>query len=475
MQQWIRDELNGINLGDKRLNIRCHDLMDSLAAEPDKSIPASLGGWSETKAAYRFFDNDKISGDKILTPHINATVSRIQTQREVLMIQDSTELDFTSHKDIEGLGVLGSSIPGYKSVRRGFMMHPTIAVTAKGLNLGVVHNEVLKRETFETVSHKKRSIESKQSMCWLNSFRHTKKLATEIPSTQFINIADRECDIYEYFVEYDRAIPNANFIVRSTHNRSTSDTLKVWDMVRTCSVIANIEFELPRGRGRNTRLVKQEIKISEVELISPKRFSPKLPNVKIYAVLASEIGNQYSTIPKSGERKRVSTKSANDKIEWLLLTTLPVNSKQDALTIIEYYLRRWQIELYFKILKSGCTIEYLQLGSYNRLVSCIAIYMIIAWRIQYITMLSRTAPDEPCNIAFNLSEWEAVYRILHRNKPPERMPTIYEMVRMIAQLGGFLGRKHDKEPGLKTIWIGMQKAKDYALAWEIFNQTNTCG
>ena len=116
------------------------------------------------------------------------------------------------------------------------------------------------------------------------------------------------------------------------------------------------------------------------------------------------------------------------------------------------------------------------MGSYGKLKACIAIYMIIAWRIQYITMLSRRSPEDPCNTIFSKSEWESVYRILHKNKPPEKIPTMHEMVRMIAKLGGFLGRKHDGEPGLKTIWIGMQKAKDYALAWEIFNlQDNTCG
>ncbi len=461
MQEWVINELKGINFGDKRLNARCHHLLDGLASAPDKSIPTTLDSWSESKAAYRFFSNEKVNEEKILEPHIEATIKRVKQEKIVLMLQDTTEVDCTDHQGIDDLGFIGNkTTQDYHRERRGFFIHPTIAVTPDRLNLGIIDNIMWKRDAIGIgVDRKKKEIKDKESYNWLRSFQKVKKLAKEIPNTEFINIGDRECDIYEYFIEYDATIPNANFIVRSVQNRVTNNMQKLWDRARESNIITNIKFELPRDRGRKARIVEQEIRVVEVEMISPKRYTPKLPNVKLFAILASEVGT-----------------TDKNKIEWLLLTTLQVTSIQDALNVIEYYLCRWQIELYFKTLKSGCKIEDLQLKNYSKLKSCIAIYMIIAWRIQCITMLRRRNPNSLCNNVFSKSEWEAVYRILHKNKPPERIPTMHEMIRMIAQLGGFLGRKHDGEPGLKTIWIGMQKAKDYALAWEIFNlQANTCG
>jgi hypothetical protein len=133
--------------------------------------------------------------------------------------------------------------------------------------------------------------------------------------------------------------------------------------------------------------------------------------------------------------------------------------------------------LYFKILKSGCNIEQMQLENYKRIKAALAIYMIIAWRIQYITMIARVIPNKCCDLLFSQSEWQSVYMVINKGAPPLlQAPTMYQMIRMIAKLGGFLGRKSDGEPGIKTIWIGWQKMKDYAMAWEIFNlQTKTCG
>lgn len=226
--------------------------------------------------------------------------------------------------------------------------------------------------------------EEKESYNWLKSFKKTKELAGKVSGTNFINIADRESDIYEYFLEYDPALPNANFITRSAQNRKTTKLLKLWEQVASSDCLATIEFQLPRGRRREERLATQEVRALKFELVCPKRYSPKLANVKLFAVLASEI-NVGDT----------------DKIEWLLLTTIPINSAEDALRIVEYYLCRWQIELYFKTLKSGCKIEDIQLESYSKLKSCLAMYMIVAWR-----MFARSQAEMPCDLVFSRSEWE---------------------------------------------------------------------
>lgn len=457
MEAWVIKELNTVKLGDERLNKRFINILDGLYCAPDKSIPMAFESWGETKAAYRFFENEKVDEEKILAPHIASTLARIKNQETVLLLQDTTEIDYTNHHNVSDLGYIGES---KHTARHGFFLHPTLAVTPNRVNLGVVDSIMWKREELGTRGKAKTTkIEEKESYNWLKSFKRTKEIAVQIPETNFINIADRESDIYEYFLEYDATIQNANFITRSVQNRKTTETMKLWEQVKSSDCLGRIEFKLPRGRGREERLITQEIRAMEVELVCPKRHTPKLANVKLFAVLATEINVD-----------------SHDKIEWLLLTTIRLNSAAEALKIVEYYLCRWQIELYFKTLKSGCKIEDVQLEGYTKLKSCLAMYMIVAWRIQHITMLARSYPEESCELVFSLSEWQSVYMIINKGKAPNQVPTIYQMLRMVAQLGGFLGRKHDGEPGLKTIWLGMQKMKDYALAWEIFNsQANSCG
>ena len=457
MENWIVNELKTVQLGDKRLNNRFGNILDGLFCTPDKSIPMAFESWSETKAVYRFFENEKVNEDKILAPHIAATLARLKHEETVLLLQDTSEIDYTKHASVADLGYIGES---KHTARHGFFLHPTIAVTPSRVNLGLVDNIMWKREEIGTRNKAKvTKIENKESYNWLKSFKRTKEIAAQIPGTNFINIADRESDIYEYFLEYDASIPNANFITRSVQNRNTTEALNLWEQVKSSDCLTTIEFKLPRGRGREERLVTQEVRAMEVELVCPKRYTPKLASVKLFAVLATEINIVDE-----------------DKIEWLLLTTIPIDSAEKALKIIEYYLCRWQIELYFKTLKSGCKIEEIQLESYSKLKSCLAVYMIVAWRIQYITMLARVYSEHSCEIIFSSAEWQSVSLIINKGKKLAQPPTIHQMLRMIASLGGFLGRKRDGEPGLKTIWLGMQKMKDYALAWEIFNsQVNSYG
>jgi hypothetical protein len=172
--------------------------------------------------------------------------------------------------------------------------------------------------------------------------------------------------------------------------------------------------------------------------------------VEITAILASE------PHPPAGEAP----------VEWLLLTNLPADTPEQALEKLQWYLCRWQIEVYFRILKSGCRIEKLQLETLQRLEPVLAFYMIVAWRVLFLTMLGRACPQMPCDLVFDTAEWQAVYIVTERKPPPDTPPTLNQMVRMVAGLGGFLGRKSDGFPGPQTLWIGLQRAADFVLAME---------
>jgi hypothetical protein len=194
--------------------------------------------------------------------------------------------------------------------------------------------------------------------------------------------------------------------------------------------------------------VHQQLKTVRVTLKAPYRPDRVLPDVAVTAILATEID------PPAGE----------DAVEWLLLTNLPVANAEQAIEKLQWYLCRWQIEIFFRILKSGCRIEELQLEKLERLEPALAFYMIIAWRVLFLTMLGRACPEMPCDVVFDAAEWQAVYLVTQRQPPPDTPPPLDRMVRMVAGLGGFLDRKCDGFPGPQTLWIGLQRAADFVLA-----------
>ena len=178
----------------------------------------------------------------------------------------------------------------------------------------------------------------------------------------------------------------------------------------------------------------------------------KLPDIYVNAILVKE------EHPPAGE----------EPIEWLLLTSLPIETFAEVKKVLEYYCCRWEIEIYFRTLKSGCKIEDLQFERQDRFEVCLAMYMIVAWRVLYLLMLGRECPKMRCDEILSASEWKSVYMIVKAKKAPATPPMLTDMVKMIAELGGYLNRKGDGDPGPQTMWIGLQRMRDFAAAWSAF-------
>lgn len=454
--EWIATEIAKVDFGDKRLNKRLGNILERLSSKPTCSIPASCSGWHETKAAYRFFDNPEVTSDVILESHKLASIERIKLENIVLLIQDSSEIDYTGHEAKSGLGVLNS--PN----RKGFFLHPLIAVTPERVCLGVVDCQEMIRTKLigrNTTDYMRKPIEEKESYRWLKGYRVSNDISSCAPNTLIVNICDREGDIYEFFDESPacRDIHNkAEWIVRAAQNRSlvTEDNRsknKLFDFMKTAPLIGDISFEMPSAKGRKSRKVTQQIRAAEVLLKAPK--GKKLQNLKVRAVYCHE----------------KNTPKGEEPINWLLLTSLQLDDSQRVLDVINWYLCRWQIEIYFKVLKSGCKIEELQLETMDRLLPCLALYMIIAWRVMYVAMLGRSCPAMSCDILFEEREWKSVYAVSYKKPPPSKPPSLNDMVRLIAKLGGHLGRKRDGYPGAQTIWIGLQRVRDFVLAWDVYH------
>jgi len=440
-------ELASIDLGDKRLNRRAGKVLETLGEKPTASIPAACGGWGETRAAYRLFDQAKVTAEAVLAPHIVCTEERLRAHPRVLCIQDTTELDYTNKKGIADLGVLN-----YES-RWGMYLHPTLAVTPERVPLGLLDWHTWVREPGSLGQEKdpNRPLEEKESVRWVDGFARVNELAERLSETRLTYLADREGDIYDLFVEAPCPEFGADWLVRTQHqDRLLADGRKLRAAVDAAPVLAEITFDKPASNARPARPVEQQIKVVRVTLEAPWRRDRTLSEVIVTALLATEVH------PPAGE----------DPLDWLLLTNLCVETAEQAIEKLAWYLCRWQIEIFFKVLKSGCRIEELQLETRERLEPALAFYTIIAWRVLYLTMLGRECPELPCNAVFADEEWRAVYLVTQRKPPPDEPPSLDTMVRMVASLGGFLNRKNDGFPGPKTLWIGLQRAADFVLALE---------
>ena len=430
---WAAQEFEGLELGDARRTQRLIKLVDDLSAQPTGSIPLACGGWPETKAAYRLLDNPAVEWREILEVHTTRTVERMAGQPVVLCIQDTTELDFTSQPGIAGLGRLS-----YEA-QHGMYVHPTLAVTPAGVALGVLDAWMWARKP-------KDQPDIKESTRWVEGYGIVADLAETVPDTRLVYVADREGDIRALIDVAARRGTPADWLIRSKHHRKTTTGAKLWDRLAQSAPLGEVEFTLPAAPDRPARLVRQTLYRQVVTL--PAHHGQ--PAVTVTAILARE------EQPPAGQTA----------IEWRLLTNRTAETLEAVVELIDWYRRRWLVEIFFRIWKSGCRVEALQLGTLERLERALVIDLIIAWRILHLVTWGRDCPNLPCDVVFDPEEWQAAWIVAHRCPPPETPPPLGQMVRLIAGFGGFLGRKHDGHPGPKAIWEGMQKVRAFAIALE---------
>ncbi len=460
---WIESEFDDVDFGDTRLNDRCQFIVEAFDKSPGASIPQAFKSWAETKACYEFFKNPSVNEEKILEPHIKKTLGRIKNEEVALLLNDTSSADYTGLDSITGLGRLAANQNGDNL---GIFIHPLIAVTPDRLCLGIAHAKIFTRsleKIKETkATKKKRPIEEKEIYRWIEGYKEASLISHEAPDTQIIYISDREGDFIDLFDYALNSAPGgADFIIRCSQQErlvdEKNDENKKYKKILTClkdaPKLGEIKFVVTKTDKRNKREVTQSIKSKTVVLKQQHINGRIIKKIKINVVMAIEEN------PPEGEKA----------LCWMFITTLPIETFEQATRVIEYYLCRWEIETFFKILKSGCKVESRQLEKVERLLPMLALFMIVSWRILYLIMIGRANPNMPCTDIFEDSEWMSVHRILFKNKTiPEKPPSVGEFIEMIASLGGHLGRKSDSPAGPKTMWIGLTRMADFALAWEAF-------
>jgi hypothetical protein len=475
---WAVAEMAGVDLNDKRLNQRLTQILSDLSDRPSASIPAACGGHAEMTAAYRFFDNDKATYQKILEPHAAKTRERVRAQQVVLCVQDTSEIDLTRpQQQVAGAGPLAAES------RQGIFLHLLEAFTPDGTPLGGLWSHTWARDeaSLQTPPADKRKqrkaapIEDKESFRWLQGLRHTRALAEACPDVTCVCVADSEADIYELFAEPRGATNPVHWLIRLCQDRALAvdpETAEaalpaclIREGVAGAAVLFTKEIAVrgrrpkvsceDRGRRqpRQDRRAVVEVRATTLTLRPPARSQRGLPEVTVNVVWIREVNPPADDMP----------------VEWLLVTTLPIDNAEQVHAIIQYYCVRWMIEVLFRTLKSGCRVEERRLERVERLERSLAVYEIIAWRTLYVCRLGRSCPDLDCEAVFEPSEWKAVWMVVQRKAPPKKPPRLADMVRLIAQLGGYVNRPQRADPpGPQTVWLGLQRMRDLAWGWDTF-------
>jgi hypothetical protein len=360
----------------------------------------------------------------------------------VLAPQDTTTLNYTTHPMTGGLGPINHA----KDAAIGLLLHDTLAFTEEGTPLGILDAQCWARDPQDRGKSYRRyelPIEQKESMKWLRSYRKVAEAQKLCPHTLLVSIGDRESDLYELFVEAMKDPGGPGLLVRAEKSRKRKvEEQFLWEVMSRRDVAGSLKIHVPRRGSRKARDTWVDLRFAEVELKAPKR-SRTLPPVRVWAVHIVE---------------QVSDEMIDSPIEWMLLTTVEVKDVADAQKRVEWYSGRWGIEVYHRTLKSGCRIKDRQLGTAERLETCLGIDMVVGWRIYHLTMLGREAPELPCTVFFKDIEWKALCCYVNKTPvAPEKPPSLRKAMFMVGAIGGHLGRKGDGFPGTQTLWRGLQR------------------
>jgi hypothetical protein len=434
---WVKKNFGEADLGDTRRNKRLNMVASAMLKQPNQSIPKQMHNWNDTKAAYRLFSNVEVTHEKVQLSHREQTLKCASqyNRTPILFIQDSSELDYSQLTETEGIGPIGN----HKG--KGLMFHSCLAVKYSKTNpqvLGLPYQKVWEREQKtsrkKTETRSERNKRSKEADVW----KETLQQLGPIPhACNWINIGDRGNDIFEFM--YEATIRNWNFVIRAAQNRAIENEEDVYtlDKIRSLPSLGTTKVKL---RKNNANATEEELKISflELKVKPPERFKNKCEAITLWMI-----------------------RCWNDAgIEWILYSSIPIKSIEDAIEKCSWYSCRWIIEEYHKCLKTGCAIEKRQLGSGRALKAILGVLGIIAIKLLDLKNLARTEPEI---LAKGLIPEIPIAIVCRKVGLKKESITIREFWRGVAQMGGFLGRRGDGEPGWQTLWKGWM---DLLFLWE---------
>lgn len=443
---WVDRELDGAYFQDVRLGKRLRTLLGLMSNGLGQTIPLACQDWTNTKAAYRFFSNPRITEEEILSGHFAWTQVRAAAMQEpLLVLHDTTEFTYQSG----GVAVGLISNLARKRTVCGLLMHSSLAVTTEGLPLGLAAVKFWTRKHFKGTTALKRivnptriPIEEKESYKWLENIRQATALLN-IPAG-CIHIADREGDVFELFCAAEEL--GTKFLVRTCVDRLAQDgSMTINRVMKRAEAKGTYEIEVQDEDGKKDKATL-EIKYETMRVLPPIGKQAAYPELELTVIRARE----------------TSQPRGRESIEWKLMTNLAVQTPGDALEKIKWYALRWKIEMFHKILKTGCRAEHAKLRTAERLSRLLAVFCVLSWRVFWMTMVQRTAPGISAEAAITAQEKAILDKLFGS---PEKSDSLSTCLIRIARLGGYLARNNDAPPGNTVMWRGLSRLTDIHLGF----------
>jgi hypothetical protein len=454
----IMDEFDHAELGDERLTKRLCQLAESFANQPQASIPKATGDWGQACAAYRLLDNDKIQFDNILVAHQDRTVQRAATVPVLLAVNDTSSLNYSERPATTGLGPIRTRA----DKTFGLWLHSLLAFTPQGTPLGMLQAHCWARDPSRFGSRHQRHrqpIAQKESSKWLHSFAALQRVAIQTPKTLWVFVADREADLHELYELAQSSSPSPALLVRARHDRCLGRTERsLFKHLAQAPLAGHLDVRVPRRPGQRARTATVEVRFCAVRVPAPVRPASR-PVVALWAVEARELHPPKGVAP----------------IHWRLLTSLSVSSWAQAVEKLQWYCVRWGIEIFHKVLKSGCAVEAVQLQTAARLQRYLAIKLVVAWRVMALAQLGRERPDAALSEILQEEEWRALQAVGQRGRPRGHgVPTVGDGVKWLGRLGGHLGRRSDGAPGPLSLARGLERLHDITVGWRLAHGAKQC-
>jgi hypothetical protein len=452
--EWVTREFVHADLRDKRLDRRLVKIAEQLARSPASPINEACGDWASTQAAYRLFNNPKASPSGILKPHIDATVQRMAGHGgAVLVIQDTVFFSYGGHPKTRGLGSIGKS---NDAGERGLIMHNALAFTTRGVPLGLLSQSIWARREIPTEDYQQKierlqvtAIEEKESSKWLVALSETVERAPA--GVQVITVADRESDFFEFLTQAKEQ--RAKYLIRARTDRKlvpedSEGCARMLEALSEAAALGSMAVEVPGNGSRKARTASIEVRVAQVTIQAPQRRG---------AHAKASGSSEPVTVTLIGATEQ-SPPAGSESISWVLLTNLPVKDFESATEKVQWYGKRWGIETWHKVLKSGCKVEDCLLEEAERLKRYLTLFSIIGVRLMHVAYLARVQPDLRATEVFSTVEVQVLHLRVTKALPPAAKPlTLREVVRMLGKLGGHLGRKGDGEPGVLVLWRGWMR------------------
>lgn len=474
---WAYVEMNGATVGDHRSRQALGRICQRLAEQPEASFSSACGS-AVRQAARRVFRRPDSKVEALLAGHYRQTAARCAAHPCVLVAQDTTEFNYTHHPATTGLG------PTSHSARRGLLGHAALALTPEGEPLGLLHLDLWARDP-ETVgqaaTRRQRETAEKESRKWGDGLA---AVAQHLPTgPEVLVIQDREGDVFAFLATPRR--PGLHLLVRAAQARkvalptgsgTSAEAIEaaaaaepaepaeapttLFAVAAAAPQLGEVTVALPARaatKGRSPQAAREErdarltVRATPLLVQPPRHRKARDPDTP-----------QLLWVIHAAEETPPPGLAPSEIVQWVLLSTRPVENLADALLLVRYYALRWRIERLHYTLKSGCTVEDLQHESAEDLQKTLALYYVVAWRLLWLTYTARAQPEAPAETVLDATEL-AVLRQAHR-KP---VTTAQQAVRAIARLAGWQGYRSAPDPGVKMLWLGLRRLTDMVLGWKL--------